>query len=261
MKINFCKQGPKQTDTPVPEYFLLPKWKPQSSNNNNNNNKYNNNSNNCIQRHKLRFSTNSSLHREPSPTCTLQWPGSNRVQITCNTSSTYHVQHLMLRAMWYEGAAQLFSLTELKLHLFEVFVFWGFFLLAEPLTDELVLYRLNKTGNPSLKSTTQDPLSVSTLLHHTLTGISKWLNTPQKVKESPENTQVKLPALQTAQSQYALSRFWHMLEDLLSCISENTFLLLLQNFLLFLMLMMEVNNSSTGLTPQVMNRELFPGQM
>ena len=27
-----------------------------------------------------------------SPTRTLKWPGRNRVQITCNTSSAYHVQ-------------------------------------------------------------------------------------------------------------------------------------------------------------------------
>ena len=30
--------------------------------------------------------------RELSPTRTLKWPGRNRVQITCNTSSAYHVQ-------------------------------------------------------------------------------------------------------------------------------------------------------------------------
>ena len=46
----------------------------------------------------------SSLHREPSP-------GRNRVQITCNTSNVYHVQHVVLRATWYEGAAQLLCLT------------------------------------------------------------------------------------------------------------------------------------------------------
>ena len=34
-----------------------------------------------------------------------------------NTSSAYHVQHVVLRAMWYEGTAQLLSLTELKSHL------------------------------------------------------------------------------------------------------------------------------------------------
>ena len=40
-----------------------------------------------------------------------------------------HVQHIerlscasvMLRATWYEGTAQLFSLTELKSHLFELY--------------------------------------------------------------------------------------------------------------------------------------------
>ena len=39
--------------------------------------------------------TISSLRREPSPTRTLKWPGRNRVQITCNASSAYHVQHVV----------------------------------------------------------------------------------------------------------------------------------------------------------------------
>ena len=67
------------------------------------------------------FFTVSSLRREPSPTRTLKWPGHNREQITCNTSSAYHVQHVVLRATWYEGTAQLLSLIELKLHLFELY--------------------------------------------------------------------------------------------------------------------------------------------
>ena len=45
----------------------------------------------------------------------------NQVQITCNTLSTYHVQHVILHATWYEGTAQLLSLTELKWHLFELY--------------------------------------------------------------------------------------------------------------------------------------------
>ena len=64
------------------------------------------------------FFTISSMRREPSPTCTLKWPGSNLVQITCNTSSACHVQHVVLRATSYKGTVQLLSLTELKLHLF-----------------------------------------------------------------------------------------------------------------------------------------------
>ena len=56
--------------------------------NNNNNNNYNNR----IQRRYSRFFTISSQRRELSPTRTLKWPGRNRVQITCNTSSAYHVQ-------------------------------------------------------------------------------------------------------------------------------------------------------------------------
>ena len=81
----------------------------------------NNNNNKCIHRCNLTFSTISSPRREPSPTCTLKWPGRNRVQITCNTSSACHVQHVVLHAMWYEGTAQLLSLTEFKSHLFELY--------------------------------------------------------------------------------------------------------------------------------------------
>ena len=70
------------------------------------------------------------MRREPSPTHTLKWPGRTRVQITCNTTSADHVQHVVLHATWYEGTVQLLSLTELKSHLFELY------LLAQPLTDE-----------------------------------------------------------------------------------------------------------------------------
>ena len=53
----------------------------------------NNNNNNRIQRRYSRFFfTISSQRRELSPTRTLKWPGRNRVQITCNTPSAYHVQ-------------------------------------------------------------------------------------------------------------------------------------------------------------------------
>ena len=85
-----------------------------------NNDNNNNDSNNRIQRHYSRFFTISSQRRKLSPTRTLKWPRRNRVQITCNTSSAYHVQHVVLRATWYEGTAQLLSLTELKSHLFEL---------------------------------------------------------------------------------------------------------------------------------------------
>ena len=36
------------------------------------------------------------------PTRSLKWPGRNRVQIMSNTSSTYHVGHVMLGATWYK---------------------------------------------------------------------------------------------------------------------------------------------------------------
>ena len=59
--------------------------------------------------------TISWKRRKPSPNC---------VQVTCNTSSAYHV-HVVLRATWYEETAQLLSLTESKSHLFEhYFIGW-----------------------------------------------------------------------------------------------------------------------------------------
>ena len=51
----------------------------------------------------------------------IKWPGLNRVQITCNTSSAYHVHHV-LRATWYEGTAQPLSLTELKSPVFSLYL-------------------------------------------------------------------------------------------------------------------------------------------
>ena len=50
------------------------------------------NNSNCIQRRYSRFFTISSQRRKLSPTHTLKRPGRNRVQITRNTSSVYHVQ-------------------------------------------------------------------------------------------------------------------------------------------------------------------------
>ena len=67
------------------------------------------------------FFTISSLHCEPSQTRTLKWSWCNHVKTMCNTSSTYHVQCVVLCATWYEDTYQLLRLTELKLHLFELY--------------------------------------------------------------------------------------------------------------------------------------------
>ena len=52
----------------------------------------------------------SSLCHELFPTCTLQWSGHNRVQITCNTPSaylllTYHVQQVVYQVVWRDSSA------------------------------------------------------------------------------------------------------------------------------------------------------------
>ena len=73
---------------------------------------------NCIQRRKSKILTISSVPRELSPTRSLKGLGRNRVQTTCNASSAYHVQHVVLRATWYERTVQLLSLTELNSQLF-----------------------------------------------------------------------------------------------------------------------------------------------
>ena len=92
----------------------------------------NNNNNNRIQRRYSRFFTISSQCHILSPTRTLKWPWRNRVHITCNTLSAYHVQHVVLRAAWYKGTAQLVSSTELKSHLFQLyFVGWIIILMKE----------------------------------------------------------------------------------------------------------------------------------
>ena len=51
-------------------------------------------------------------------------PGAIVCKFTCNTSSAYHVQHVVLRATWYEGTAQLLSLLEFKSHLFLALFYW-----------------------------------------------------------------------------------------------------------------------------------------
>ena len=93
----------------------------ENNSNSNNDNNNNSSSSSSIQRRNSRSFTISSLRLEPSPTRTLKWPGRNRMQITYNTSSAHHVQHVVLRVMWYEGTGQLLSLTELKSHLFELY--------------------------------------------------------------------------------------------------------------------------------------------
>ena len=107
-----------------------------------------NNNNNRIHRCNSRFFTISLQRREPSPTRTLQWPGRNHVQITCNTSSACHVQYVVLCATWYEGTAQLLSLTEFKSESFELFIF-----LAELLINEGGVARENPWRRASENAT------------------------------------------------------------------------------------------------------------
>ena len=103
----------------------------------------NNNDNNHIQWCNSRFLYNL---------LTAPWNVSNtyaqvaRVQITCNTSSAYHVQHVVLRATRYEGAAQLLSLTELTSHLFELY---------------FITWTINRWRRIGRRSTRRKPLATS----------------------------------------------------------------------------------------------------
>ena len=85
------------------------------------NNNDNDNNNSRIQRRNSIFFLQSPHCAAKRLQHTFKWPGHNRVQITCNTSSAYHVQHAVLRVTWYEGTAQLLSLAELKSHIFELY--------------------------------------------------------------------------------------------------------------------------------------------
>ena len=84
------------------------------------------NNSNRTERRRLRFLTISSQRRELSPTRTLKWPGRNRVQITCNTPSAYHVQHVVLRATGYRRDSLAIKFDRVEI---------AFILLAEPLNQ------------------------------------------------------------------------------------------------------------------------------
>ena len=71
------------------------------------------NNNNRIERRKSRFFTISSLCHELSPTCTLNGPERDRVQITCNTSSAYHVQHAVCHMVRRDSSAIKFDRVEI----------------------------------------------------------------------------------------------------------------------------------------------------
>ena len=73
--------------------------------------------------------TISSLRHKLSPTRTLKWPGCNRVQITCNTSSTCHVQPVVCHLVQRDSSAIKFDRVEIA------FLFELIFYLLKPLSD------------------------------------------------------------------------------------------------------------------------------
>ena len=62
---------------------------------------------------QFKIFTISSLRRELSPACMLKWPGSNHVQITCNTSSAYLMQPAVCHFVQRDSSAILFDRVEI----------------------------------------------------------------------------------------------------------------------------------------------------
>ena len=79
--------------TPTSARFRLCGYDNNNNNNNNdNNNSNNNNSSSSSNKNNSNNDSNIRIERrELSPTRTLKWPGRNRVRITSNTSSAYHM--------------------------------------------------------------------------------------------------------------------------------------------------------------------------
>ena len=68
------------------------------------------------------------LTAQRTPTRTLKWPRHNRVQITCNTSSAYHVQHVVCHVIQRDSSAIKFDKVDI--------VFLAVFYRLKPLTYE-----------------------------------------------------------------------------------------------------------------------------
>ena len=104
------------------------------------------NNNNRNERRYSRFFTISSQRSELSPTRTLKWPGRNRVQTMCNTSSAYHVQVSCYVPLSTKG--------QLSYQVWQSWncIYLSFILLAEPLN------RWRRGGN---RSTRRKPLATS----------------------------------------------------------------------------------------------------
>ena len=71
----------------------------------------------------------NNLSTAPSPTRSLKWPGRNRVQITCNTSGAYHVQHVVCHVLRRDSSAIKFERVEIAFIL-------SHYRWLKPLTDE-----------------------------------------------------------------------------------------------------------------------------
>ena len=121
--------------------------------------------------------TISSLRCELCQSRTLKWTGRNRMQITCNLSC----------ATWYEGTAQLLSLSLNRLY-------FSFILLAETMNRWRREEKRSTRGKPLTTSFRTDPRGErlsqplwSSLCTHSLK--KSWHSCPGGVNTCNENTQ------------------------------------------------------------------------
>ena len=88
--------------------------------------------------------TISSQRREQSPTRTFKWPGPHHVQITCDTSSTYHVQPAVCHFVRRDSSGIKFDRVELAFIL-------ALFYFLKPLTDDdmiiIIIIIINKSND------------------------------------------------------------------------------------------------------------------
>ena len=84
-----------------------------SNNSNSNNNDDDNDNNNSIKRRDSRYFIISSLRHHLSQKSTFKWPGRYSVQIMCNASSAYDMQHIVCHVVQRDSSAIKFDRVEI----------------------------------------------------------------------------------------------------------------------------------------------------
>ena len=85
---------------------------------------YHNDKDNDTERRNSKICIFSSLGHELSPTPTLNWPGPNRVKITCSTSGDHQVRHAVCQVVGKDSSAIKFDRVEIAGFLFCFILFY-----------------------------------------------------------------------------------------------------------------------------------------